>query len=132
MNFGFLKPARCKVEKFRRGRDRVQDDDFIVQCGLPDNPTARRAALAVRRAAASVGLVDSQYIRADDGYPGTLEVLPLWDSMDWLEFLLELEDELGQKVPKALKKPSFVHSSKPVTIREMAAAVYAAMSEPEM
>jgi acyl carrier protein len=58
----------------------------------------REVALAVRRAVASVGLADPLYIRADDRERDELSVLPLWDSMDGVTLLMELEDELGLSI----------------------------------
>jgi acyl carrier protein len=55
--------------------------------------------LAVRRTVASIGLIDPQFIFATDMYPDQLAKLPLWDSMEWVEFFLELEQELGTIIP---------------------------------
>jgi acyl carrier protein len=127
MVFRFLKTDRAKVADFRKARSRQTDEEFLAQCGLSDTPQARRVALAVRRAAANVGLVDSQFIRVDDDYPGSLELLPLWDSMDWLEFFLELEEELGEKLADKELLTSFGKSR--VTVKEMATRVYDTIAE---
>ena len=65
---------------------------------MPEDEDAERVALAVRRAVARVGLVDPLYIRADDRYPDELVVLPLWDSIDWLELIFTIEDELNLSI----------------------------------
>jgi acyl carrier protein len=93
-----FKPAHSKVDDFREGRTRQPDDDFLRDCGFESGTEAADIALAVRRAVAGVGLVDPLFVRCDDSYPGTLEVLPLWDSMDWLALASELERELGHSV----------------------------------
>jgi hypothetical protein len=124
MNFGIFTPARSKVEKFRRGRIRQSDEDFVNECGLANDPAARDIALAVRRAVANVGLIDSQFIRVDDKYPGTLDVLPLWDSMDWVAFELELEEETGHKITDVGGILLGIYeSSKVVTVSELVTAV---------
>lgn len=125
MSFRVFKPARIKVWDFRRGRQRETDDQFFLACNLPNTPWARRVALAVRRAAANVGMVDSQFIRVDDSYPGTLELLPLWDSMDWTEFTVEFEHELGQRIPENFILPD----PKSVTVAELATALFGVLRE---
>ena len=94
-----FRTTRQKIDDFRKGRERQTDADFIRECHLPSAPHAESVALAVRRAAASIGLIDPLYIRAGDRCPGELEMLPLWDSMDWVMFILEIEEELGVDIP---------------------------------
>jgi hypothetical protein len=93
-----FKPVHCKVAVFCRGRTRQPDDEFLADCGIEPVGEAPRVALAVRRAVAWIGVVEPLFVRASDSYPGTLELLPLWDSMDWLLLQLRIEEELGQKV----------------------------------
>jgi acyl carrier protein len=71
---------------------------------LPDGPEAARIAIGVRRAVASVGLVDPLFIRASDRFPEELGALPLWDSMDWMSLVLALEEELGQAPPQVIEE----------------------------
>lgn len=92
-----------KVDTFRAGRVRQSDPEFLADCGLPDRPDAAATALAVRRAVAGVGLVDPLFVRASDRFPEELGVLPLWDSLDWMGFLLELERELEGPPPARLE-----------------------------
>jgi len=93
-----FKSAHAKVAKFRRNRSRQTDDDFLREVGVPSEAPASRIALAVRRAVATAGLVDPLYIRADDRADHELAVLPLWDSMDWVELVMNIEDELGIEI----------------------------------
>jgi acyl carrier protein len=111
-----------KVAAFCRGRSTQADEQFVADCGLPPEPEAARIALAVRRAVAAVGSVDSAFIRVDDDYPGTLDVLPLWDSMSWYEFLVALEEQLGTPIddPSALR----VADPERVSVGELVIAVY--------
>jgi hypothetical protein len=113
---------RQKVAAFCQGRSRQAEEQFVANCALPPEPEAARAAVAVRRAVADVGTVDPEFIFADDAYPGTLDVLPLWDSMSWYEFRLALEDRLGARIdwPEAVRVPN----PERISVREMAAAVY--------
>jgi acyl carrier protein len=56
------------------------------------------------------------YIRANDRSMYELEVLPLReDSMDWLELLIEIETELGVKVPDREAE----RLRQPFTVRQM-------------
>ena len=89
-----FKTDRTKVDDFRKDRKRQSDDDFLNACRIQDEKE-RIIAVAVRRAIANVGMIDSQFIYADDRWPEEIGILPLWDSMDSLEFIMELERELG-------------------------------------
>lgn len=109
---------------------RLSDTDFVTACDLPDDPIAAHVALAVRRDVANVGLVDSQFIRPEDDYPGSLEALPLWDSMDWLEFVLELEEELGIAIPDEVANE--VSTTQRVTTKQMASVLYRYLKMKEM
>jgi acyl carrier protein len=105
MSARFLKGSRDKVADFKKGRERQSDEDFLRDLGMLDSAEEREVALAVRRAVANVGLIDPLYIRADDREREELSVLPLWDSMDWVALLMELEDELSLAIPdKAAEK----------------------------
>src|SRR5262249_61076713 len=90
---------------------------------LPAGLEATHAALAVRRAVANLGSVDPGFIRAEDVYPDQLGVLPFWDSIDWLAFLFELEEQLGTKIStKEMEMSSIIPDR--VAVREWAAGVY--------
>lgn len=98
----FFRTAHDKVDEFRAQRSRQPDPEFLAECDLPDGPEAVRVALAVRRAVGSVGLVDPLFIRASDRFPEELGVLPLWDSLDWISFVLALEWELEDEAPREI------------------------------
>jgi acyl carrier protein len=110
-----------KVNEFREGRWRQSDEQFVADCGLPPDSAAALVALAVRRTVASIGLIDPQYIRAIDVYPDQLGVLPLWDSMDWLAFVMELERELGTRI--TYEETAQLFDPHRVSVKEMVAAV---------
>src|SRR5262245_9707082 len=92
-----VKTAHCRVDDFRRGRTRQPDQEFLADCGVEPGTETARIVLAVRRAVAGIGLVDPLFVRAVDSYPGTLELLPLWDSMDWAAFTMWLEEGLADR-----------------------------------
>jgi hypothetical protein len=112
--------ADRKVAAFGEGGSEQSDDEFLAACGLPPDLEAARAALAVPRAVAAIGSVDTEFIRAEDAYPDQLGVLPLWDSIDWFAFTWELEERLGQRLPDPAKHPIAIH----VSVKQMAADVY--------
>jgi acyl carrier protein len=99
MRSRFLKSSRAKVADFTKVRERQSDQEFLRDLNIGNDPPAREVALAVRRAVAIVGQVDPLYIRADDRELHELSVLPLWDSMDWMQLLVALEEELSMKIP---------------------------------
>lgn len=117
--------AHTKVADFRRGRSRQPDERFVAGCGLPDTPEAARVAIGVRRAVAYVGLIDPLFIHAEDRFPEELGVLPLWDSMDWMSLLLELEGELGEPPPKAIEEWRLQGA---FSVRQLVQAAYERMS----
>jgi len=113
-----FKTAHHKVEEFRKGRSRQSDEQFVSECLLPSVPEARRIAIGVRRAVANIGLIDPLFIRASDRFPEELEILPLWDSMDWVALILELESELGQPIPQSWR------CQLQFTVRQLVESVY--------
>lgn len=120
-----------KVAAFCEGRSEQADGDFLTACALPPDPEAARVALAVRRAVAAFGSVDPHFIRAEDAYPDPLNQLPQWDewgdSLDWHAFLIELEEQLGERLP--ISEDMLVISDvpadqPPISVERMAAGVY--------
>lgn len=120
-----LRTAHDKVDEFRVRRSRQPDPEFLAECDLPDGAEAVRVALAVRRAVGSVGLVDPLFIRASDRFPEELGVLPLWDSLDWMGFVLALEWELEDEPPREILdwrvRDGF-------SVKQLVQACYAAMA----
>jgi len=149
MFFRFLRmifrSAEQKVALFCKDREPQSDEQFLAECGLPADPEAARIALAVRRAVANIGSVDSQFIRADDLYPDQLGMLPFWDSIDMMAYIWELEKQLGTRFTREeLKGPPFTRKewepfggpsaeeppflfSVPFSVREMVAVTYLIM-----
>lgn len=81
------------------------DDEFLAELGVPRDPQFDRAALAVRYSVAKYGAVETAHIYPDHAYPGELESLSGWDSLDFIGWALELELELGTKVQSDWFKP---------------------------
>lgn len=89
---------KTRVAEFTQGRTPQPDAAFIADCQFPAVPEAERVALTVRAMVAEEGSVDPQFIFASDRYPEELEILPSWDSPDWLEFIMRLEEQLNIRI----------------------------------
>ena len=116
-----------KVAKFCAGRSAQTNDQFLIGCGLPPDSETARIAIAVRRAVANVGTVDPLYIRPDDVYPDQLAVLPLWCSMDWIVYIMELEDQLdasfsNEELERVFKTTKTTKTTR-VSVKEMVESV---------
>ena len=90
--------TKQKIDGFCQRHAPQADVEFLRECGITENIEAARIALGVRRAVAKLGLVEPEFVAKTDDYPGSLEVLPFWDSIDVFAFLLELENELGVRL----------------------------------
>lgn len=112
---------RHQVAAFCKGRLPITDHQFLLDCGLHGAPKSSRVALGVRHVVGSLGHVAPEFIRAEDVFPDDLGVLPVWDSMDWLAFLLELEEELSTSIPEETLFQ--VLDLKRCSVREMVEAV---------
>jgi hypothetical protein len=82
----------------------MDDDDFLKGCEIPDEPLPIAVALAARRVIAELGTVPPETIRPDDSFAHHLVQLPFWDSLDWLGFILDVE----QQFKGAVRLPSLV------------------------
>jgi hypothetical protein len=94
----FCPTPEQQVAEFCKHRNRESDSEFVSNCCPAAQADAARVAIAVRRAIARLGQVHPEFIRHDDNYPAQLGKLPMWDSIEWLQFFLELEDELGVRI----------------------------------
>ena len=102
------------------------DEEFLATCDLPSTPDAARIALIVRRAVAKYGLVDPLYVRAADRYPDELVVLPQWDSLDWMQVIFELEQELNTPLDE---QALFSRLSHPGAVKQLVSEVYAQLQK---
>jgi acyl carrier protein len=87
-------PDEERVAQFCAGRSPESDDVFLSDLGPTIDPETQRIGLAVRKAVGRVGSVGAEWIRASDAYPDQLSLLPIWESMDWMIFVMELEEAL--------------------------------------
>jgi acyl carrier protein len=77
------------------------DDEFVARCRMPDAPFASALALAVRREVARRARVQPQAIRAADRLPEEWGDLFIRESLDAVEFVMELEQQFGVDIPAA-------------------------------
>ena len=98
MSLRLFRHWTTRVADFTQGRAPQPDAPFVADCQLPTLPDAERVALVVRAVVAEEGSVDPQFIFASDRYPEDLEILPSWDSPDWLDFIMRLEEKLAIRI----------------------------------
>jgi hypothetical protein len=121
MTLRWWRTADEMASDFARQFPARSDAEFLADCALPNDPNAERAALAVRRSVAIYGAVPPVHIYANHSYPGELESLSGWDSIDFVGWILELERELGVDVDaKWFEKLPATFS-----VRDLAQIVYA-------
>jgi len=120
------KPGKEKAEAFTSEKRPRSDEEFLAGCGLPDNDGARHVALGVRRVIAKLGKVEPQYIHHDAPFAGEINLLHFWDSLDQVEVVLTLEDELGVSIPNGqaemIRDPEFDKTG--LTVRDFVGDVY--------
>jgi hypothetical protein len=127
----FFPTPEQQVAEFCKDRSRESDKEFLAACCLPEEIDAARIAIAVRRVIANLGKVDAQFIRHDDKYPAQLGKLPMWDSIEWLEFFLQLEDELGVRISEAQMREFFQPDTKGgISVSEMVSRVRRILNNP--
>jgi acyl carrier protein len=73
--------------------------DFVAECRMPDAPFAAAFALAVRREVARRAGVPPQAVHAADRLPEEWGDLFIRESLDAVEFVMELEEQFGVSVP---------------------------------
>lgn len=123
------KTSEQKVAGFCQNRTRQSDAQFLSDCRLSADPDVVRAALVVRRTIAKLGHIDPEFIRAEDIYPDQLGTLPMWDSIDWMAFFLELEEELDICINDEATAVFFEpYRSSGISVREMVSRVWAIIS----
>src|SRR5262245_16814247 len=98
MSLRLFRHWTTRVAEFTQGRTPQPGAAFPADCQLPVLPDAERVALIVRAVVAEEGSVDPQFILAGDRYPEDLEILPSWDSPDWLDFIMRLEQKLDIRI----------------------------------
>ncbi len=112
------KTAPEKAAEFAAARSPQADHEFFAGCGIPDTEDARNVALTVRRAVAEMLTLDPHFFHASDRE--VVELRALWDSVDFLEWVMKTEKALNVRLPdkafKALRRD--------YTIRDLVLCVY--------
>ena len=85
-----------------RQRPPMNDDAFLKECEIPDEPISIKVALTARRVIGELATVPAETIHPDDSFAHDLVQLPFWDSLDWLDFIFRVERECQRKVPRPL------------------------------
>jgi acyl carrier protein len=91
--------AHRKAAAFRERYLPQSDEQFVLGCGLAPGSGEASRALAIRRAMGTCGSIEPELIHHDHRWPEDLGTLGFWDSIDYLGFVLEVERELGVRVP---------------------------------
>jgi acyl carrier protein len=111
-----------KVAEFAPTRQPLAAEAFLNECALPDDEEARRIAVAVRRSIAKMLTVEPALIRGADRE--AVELRALWDSVDFLEWVMTVEQELKLVITDDVFKglrPGY-------TVRDLILCVYAGRS----
>ena len=82
-------------------RQPESDEEFITRCKLPSHPRASEIALIIRWAIAAHGDFRAEMIHALDRIPEDLSDIFIRESLNVVEFLMTLEEELGVRIPDA-------------------------------
>jgi acyl carrier protein len=112
------KTAPEKAAEFAAGRWPQADDEFVAECGIPDSEDARNVALTVRRAVGEMLMLDPQFLRASDRE--AVELRTLWDSVDFLEWVLKTEEALNVRLPDK----AFKALGRDYSVRDLVVCVY--------
>lgn len=120
MKWRWWRTAAEMADDFTESRNPISDVVFLASCDLPNSELARQTALAVRRSVAAYGLVDSDFIAASDRYPDELIDLSGWDSLDFMAWVFELENQLDESIsPDAYAKLRV-----PFTVKDLVNTIY--------
>ena len=123
MRWRVFRSAEAKVAGFTSGREPQPDAEFLRECGTVADDKTGRTAVGVRQAVARVGSVDPAYIRATDRFPEELGALPVWDSMDAIELIMELEEGFGIEISD--RDADWIFGYRGLIVHELVARVHA-------
>lgn len=112
------KTAPEKAAEFAAARSPQADHEFVADCGIPDTLDACTVALTVRRAVAEMLMLDPQFLRASDRE--VVELRTLWDSIDFLEWVMNTEKALNVRLPDK----AFKALPRDYTVRDLVVCVY--------
>jgi acyl carrier protein len=97
--------------------------EFIAECRMPDAPFAGPFALAVRREVARRAGVTPGVVHAADRLPEEWGDLFIRESLDAVEFVMELEQQFGVRIPDGVTE---LFARESVSVGELAAGLCAA------
>jgi acyl carrier protein len=127
---------RITLEAAERWRKRpiMADGEFLKRCGVADELLKADVALAIRRVIAELGTVPAATIRPDDSFYHDLVQLPFWDSLDWVELIMCIEEEFDARVPDsviddAMKLAGGYHAD--LRVEHVVQAVVTAVCQPK-
>ena len=88
-----------EIDRFEH-RPSTERDEFLDTMGIDRASEFAQIALAARAKLAELGCVPPESIRASDRFFPDLQKLPFYDSIDCLEIMLTLEQELDIRIVK--------------------------------
>lgn len=88
---------RWAIDRFN-SRTPTEDAEFLSELEITPGTEEARLALGARRTFAKVGKIDVESLRATDRFYPDMAELPLYDSLDILTIILEMERELRVKL----------------------------------
>lgn len=80
------------------------DEEFVIECGFPDDAEAGKTAVDLRQRLAEYGKVKPDTLVATSKIIDTGLIHPS-DSIDLIEFTLQMEDILGDKLDETDFRP---------------------------
>jgi acyl carrier protein len=104
-------------------RPAQSDAQFVAACRMPDAPFAAALALAVRDEVARRARVEPEAVHAADRLPEEWGDLFIRESLDSMEFVMELEGHFGVTIPDAAQA---LFARESVDVGELAAGLCAA------
>ncbi len=104
-------------------RQPESDEEFIARCELPLHSRAPEIAIVIRRAIATHGHLKIETVHALDRIPEDLGDIFIRESLNVVEFLMLLEEDLGVSIPDA--PVSDLVSRETVTVKEIVETISA-------
>ena len=98
-----------------------KDEEFLTHCDLPPRPRALEIACGIRRAIAAHANVNPKRIHARDRIPDDLGDIFCRESLNVVEFLILMEEELGVHIPDA--PVADLVSRETVTVKEIVSTI---------
>ncbi len=97
------------------------DEEYLVLCDLPSHPRALEIVTAIRRAIATHANVNPETIHAGDRIPEDLGDIFYRESLNIVEFLMLVEEELNVHIPD--RPVADLVSRETVTVKEIVSTI---------